>query len=170
MAGYPADMTGLVPAELAHLPIVVFLGAATVAGPPAIRRRVATPWLPAAFLAGTAVVAMARVWPLRAALAVCPLAGAAIGATFSALFVAVGASEPAGRASEIQRRATSVVPADFAIDTSSGASTASAPGPLARRADDRDSCWLHPHRRATNRARSPRHTCESGPVDMKGQR
>lgn len=94
--------------------------------PPAFRRRVTTPWLLAAFLAGTAVVAMAMVWSPLAALVACPLAGAAIGATFSALVVAVGASAPDGRGSEIRSWGTSVVPAGFAIGSSSGASIASA--------------------------------------------
>lgn len=41
---------------------------------------------------------------------------------------------------------------------------------LAHRVGDRGSRRLHPGRRAANRSRFLRHTCESGPVDMRGQR
>lgn len=75
MATHPGGAAGIVGA----------MGCGALA--PAFRGRVTTPWLLAAFLVGTAMS-----WPPLAALVVCPLAGAVIGAIFSALFVAVGAS------------------------------------------------------------------------------
>ncbi|MEU9970468.1 MFS transporter [Streptomyces malaysiensis] len=99
--------------------------------PSAFRRRVTTPWLLASFLAGTVAVAIAMAWSPLAALAVCPLAGIATGATFSALFGAVAGSAPARRANEVQSWGTSIVPAGFALGTSTGASLASVLGPPA---------------------------------------
>ncbi|MFF4053771.1 MFS transporter [Streptomyces chartreusis] len=99
--------------------------------PSAFRRRVTTPWLLASFLAGTVVVAIAMAWSPLAALTVCPLAGISTGATFSAMFGAVGASAPTERANEVQSWATSIVPAGFAIGTSAGASLVSVLGPPA---------------------------------------
>ncbi|MFF2130257.1 hypothetical protein ACFVW1_33785 [Streptomyces olivochromogenes] len=77
------------PAALSIAGIVAAMGSG--APTPAILGRITTPWLLAAFLVGTAVVATAMSWSPLAAL-VCPLAGAAIGAIFSALFLAVGAT------------------------------------------------------------------------------
>lgn len=82
--------SGFCPAALSITGIVAARGSG--APTPAILGRITTPWLLAGFLVGTAVVATAMSWSPLVALVVCPLAGAVIGAIFSALFLAVGAS------------------------------------------------------------------------------
>lgn len=89
------------------------------------------PTLLGAFAAGTCLLGLAMAVSPVAVLVACPLAGLAIGTTFSRFYGAIGELTPVGGDGRVQGWATSVTTIGFAIGDTAGAALAGAHGALA---------------------------------------
>ncbi|MFI1367062.1 MFS transporter [Streptomyces griseochromogenes] len=114
--------SGLYLAGLSVGSMVGALGLAAVT--PGIRRRAQPAVLLAGFVVGGCVLALAMHAPPALVLIVCPLTGATIGSTFTALFTTVGTLTPAGCENETQGWMTSITQVGFAVGASSSAALA----------------------------------------------
>ncbi|MFI1760856.1 MFS transporter [Streptomyces sp. NPDC020800] len=119
------DATGFSGLYLAGLSVGSIVGALGLAAAPAgIRRRTPPAVLLAGFVVGGCVLALTMHAPPALVLLVCPLTGAVIGSTFTALFTTVGMLTPAGCENETQGWMTSITQVGFAVGASSSAALA----------------------------------------------
>ncbi|MGW2705513.1 MFS transporter [Streptomyces sp. NPDC001340] len=119
------DVTAFSGLYLAGLSVGSIVGAlGLAAATPEVRRRAQPAVLLGGFVAGGCMLALTMHAPPALVLIVCPLTGATIGSTFTALFTTVGTLTPAGCENETQGWMTSITQVGFAVGASSSAALA----------------------------------------------
>jgi MFS family permease len=104
------------------------IAGALVIGASSTLAKVAMPTLLGAFSSGACLVGLAMVVSSMAVLFACPVAGFAIGTTFSRFYSVIGASTPKGGEARVQGWANSVTMTGFALGTVGSAALAGTQG------------------------------------------